>query len=167
MAQLTHDDQHRYNGNMPPPGNKSPQNVSRWLSGTNQAAHLVRMVNQQQKLLSQIRSILPPDLQQHCLHARIDQNRLILFTDSPAWNARLRYFGNNLLRQIRQQAPSLQSVQIKIFVQAPTKWPTRRKARLSPKSAETILDTASVTSDSQLRAALSRLGRHVGEKTPD
>ncbi len=68
------------------------------------------MSRQQQRLLDQVRSLLPQPLAEHCLHARIQDRRLILHVDSPAWHSRLRFLAPQLLHGLRNLAPHLEQV---------------------------------------------------------
>ncbi len=138
----------------------TPAKASSFLSGRNQSGHLARMLAQQRSLLKKVQEILPEPVRSHCLHARIDRQQLILFTDSPVWKARIHYLVPNIIRQIQHFAPNLQTVNIKIYLQTTKKWPTPKKAKLSQKSAESILETADTVEDPLLRAALVRLGQH-------
>ena len=134
-----------------------PSKVSTLLQSDTTLSHLGQMLNQQQRLLTQIRSILPHPLDAHCLHARISTDQLILHTDSPVWTSRLRFHAPQLLKQLQQQAPKLRRVKILVHIPARVLRPKRRKITLSPTSAASIQDLANHISDPALRAALQRL----------
>ena len=70
-----------------------PEKVCNLLKSAEQLSLLGRLLDKQQALLQAVRSQLPSPLEQHCLHARISGKILIIHTDSPAWNARLRFHG--------------------------------------------------------------------------
>ena len=139
----------------------TPNKVSSLLGAGEQLSHLGRMLDQQQALLNTIRSQLPSPLDQHCLHARISGKQLIIHTDSPVWNARLRFHGPQIIRALQQQAPHLQQIKIHIHIDPAQKPLKHRKARLSGPSATHILDVANSTVDPKLQAALYRLGNSV------
>lgn len=134
-----------------------PSKVSTLLGSDATLNHLGQMLRQQQRLLRQIRDILPDPLDAHCLHARISVDQLILHTDSPVWTSRLRFHAPQLLKQLRQQAPRLRKVKILIHIPSRTQAPKHRKVVLSPASAASIHDLADHISDPDLRAALQRL----------
>ncbi len=137
---------------------KVPDKVASQLQSGEQLPHLVRMLDKQQSLLEDIRAQLPTPLDQHCLHARISGSLLIIHTDSPVWNAKLRFHSPQLIRSLRQQAPKLQRVKIKVLID-PLHNPMQRQANpLSEQSSAHILDMADSVADPELQAALRRLG---------
>jgi len=135
-----------------------PDKVSSLLQAGEQLAHLGRMLDKQQSLLKAVRNQLPAPLDQHCLHARISGKQLIIHTDSPVWNARLRFHGPQLIRAIQQQAPNVQKLKINIHIDSASRPVDHRRARLSQRSASLILDAANSVDDPDLQAALRRLG---------
>ena len=135
-----------------------PDKVSSLLNSGEQLSHLGRMLDKQQALLQAVRSQLPSPLDQHCLYARISGKTLIVHTDSPAWNARLRFHGPQLIRAMQRQTPNLQQLKINIHIDPVHKPRRRRRAKLSMNSAEQILAAADAISDPKLQAALRRLG---------
>ncbi len=135
-----------------------PNKVSSLLHSGEQLSHLGRMLDKQQALLQAVRSQLPSPLDQHCLHARISGRQLIIHTDSPVWNARLRFHGPQLIRAMQQQAPHLQQLKINIHIDPAHKPVKRRQIILSKHSATQILDAADSIADPKLQAALRRLG---------
>lgn len=144
-----------------------PNKVSSLLQAGEQLAHLGRMLDKQQSLLKAVRSQLPAPLDQHCLHARISGKQLVIHTDSPVWNARLRFHGPQLIRAIQQQAPHLQKLKINIHIdvaQQPTK---PKRVKLSQHSALQILEVADSVDDPELQAALRRLGSSKQKREPN
>lgn len=135
-----------------------PDKVSSLLNSGEQLSHLGRMLNKQQALLQAVRSQLPSPLEQHCLYARISGKTLIIHTDSPAWNARLRFHGPQLIRAMQRQAPHLQQLKINIHIDPVHKAGRHRRVRLSANSSKQILAAADAISDPKLQAALRRLG---------
>ena len=135
-----------------------PDKVSSLLNSGEQLSHLGRMLDKQKTLLRAVRSQLPSPLEQHCLYARISGKTLIIHTDSPAWNARLRFHGPQLIRAMQRQAPHLQKLKINIYIDPVQKPGRRRRVKLSMNSAEQILAAADAISDPKLQAALRRLG---------
>jgi len=138
---------------------KVPDNVASQLQSGEQLPHLVRMLDKQQSLLEDIRAQLPTPLDQHCLHARISGKQLIIHTDSPVWNARLRFHGPQLIRSMQHQAPQLQQLKINIYIDPAQNPVKRRRASLSEHNAALILDVADSVADPELQAALRRLSR--------
>ena len=135
-----------------------PDKDSSLLNSGEQLSHLGRMLDKQQALLQAVRSQLPSPLEQHCLYARISGKTLIIHTDSPAWNARLRFHGPQLIRAMQRQAPHLQQLKINIHINPVHKPGRQRRVRLSVNSSKQILAAADAISDPKLQAALRRLG---------
>jgi len=141
-----------------------PDKVCSLLNSGEQLSHLGRMLDKQQALLQAVRGQLPSPLDQHCLYARISGKLLIIHTDSPVWNARLRFHGPQLIRAMQQQAPHLRQLKINIHIDSTVKPTKRRQIKLSKTSAAQILDAADSIDDPQLQAALRRLGNSGRKK---
>ena len=128
-----------------------PDKVCSLLNSGEQLSHLGRMLDKQRALLLAVRSQLPSPLDQHCLYARISGKLLIIHTDSPVWNARLRFHGPQLIRAMQQQAPHLQQLKINIHIDAVHKPPKRRQIKLSKNNAAQILEAADSIDDPNCR----------------
>ncbi len=135
----------------------TPNKISSLLQAGELLPHLGRMLSKQQTLLKAVRSHLPSPLDQHCLHTRISGKELIIHTDSPVWNARLRFHGPQLIRAMRRQAPHLQQLKINTHIDT-SHQVKRRQAMLSANSTAHILAVADTVADPELQAALRRLG---------
>ena len=135
-----------------------PDKVSSLLNSGEQLSHLGRMLSKQQAVLQAVRGQLPSPLDQHCLYARISGKLLIIHTDSPVWNARLRFHGPQLISAMQQHAPHLRQLKIKIHIDSTVNPAKRRQVKLSHNSAAHILAAADSITDPKLQAALRRLG---------
>ncbi|WP_456372829.1 DUF721 domain-containing protein [Thiolapillus sp.] len=140
-----------------------PHKVGSVLEDSTQLSHLLRMLKKQQALLEQVRKILPAPLDEHCLHARIKADRLILHTDSPAWSTSLRFHAPRMLSEIKSLAPNLKKVDIRIIVQQQLRPAKTSGSSLSRQTARLIRDLADDMEDPDLRAAFKRLGRSSEE----
>ncbi len=136
-----------------------PHKVARVLEDGAQLGHLNRMLKQQRALLEQIRNILPAPLNEHCLHARIDGDRLVLHTDSPAWSTALRFHAPRIITALKSQAPNLKKVDVRILIEQEVRPATGRRGSLPNKTAALIRELADGLEDEALRAAFQRLGR--------
>lgn len=136
---------------------KKPRTVSNVVNNSDQLGHLARMLRQQRALLEQIRQVLPSPLPQHCLHARINGMRLILHTDSPVWNTRLRFHAPQILQSARQQAPNLSELDIRILLPEAIRPGRRPLGSLPEKTASLVSQLADSIEDQAIRAALKRL----------
>jgi hypothetical protein len=61
----------------------------------------------QQSWTAWLRESLPADLAGHVVHAVPRQGELVVFTDTPAWCARLRYAVAGIEQSIRQRDSSM------------------------------------------------------------
>jgi len=108
-----------------------------------------------------IKATLPLDCHTHLDVVGIRENELILLTDSPVWQTRLRMFSQTILEALHQHA-GITLTRIKIKLSPPTRViapPTPPKRTLSKDSARTIGQTASSISDPELRQAMLRLSK--------
>jgi hypothetical protein len=117
-------------------------------------------LNQQQSLLQGIRSELPPSLANHVLHCVVNEEKLLLYTDSAVWASQLRFLKQEILQAASkvQQAP-LDKLHIRILADQINESPrTGRKANLpSEEKIAMIREQANNIQDSQLEQALQRL----------
>jgi hypothetical protein len=117
-------------------------------------------LNQQQSLLRGIRSELPPSLANHVLHCVVNEEKLLLYTDSAVWASQLRFLKQEILQAASkvQQAP-LDKLHIRILADQINESPrTGRKANLpSEEKIAMIREQANNIQDSQLEQALQRL----------
>lgn len=71
---------------------KPLRHASRFLRDSEGTAPLLVLIDQQRQILRAVHDKLTPPLDNHCLHASLDEGKLTLVTDSPAWASRLRFF---------------------------------------------------------------------------
>jgi hypothetical protein len=136
-----------------------PHKVASVLEDGTQLGHLKRMLKKQQALREQIREILPAPLNEHCLHARIDTDRLVLHTDSPAWSTGLRFHAPRILREMKPLAPNLKKVDIRIILGQDLRPAKAPRSSLPGETATLIRKLAEGLEDADLRAAFKHLGR--------
>lgn len=140
---------------------RPPQPAGRFLG-----AHprLLAELRRNQEWLQRVCAQLPPPLDAHCLYARQEQETLTLFTDSPAWGARLRFFGPELLRRLGARHPEVRRIQVRV---QPSQGPPRevRPAReegvrrFSAETAALLRETADHLGQTELADALRRLAK--------
>jgi len=136
-----------------------PHKVAHVLEDGSQLGHLNRMLKQQRTLLEQIRKILPAPLNEHCRHARIDNERLVLHTDSPAWSTGLRFHAPRIIAGLKSRAPNLKKVDVRIILEQEFRPAEGRRGSLPEKTAALIRELADGLEDAELRAAFKHLGR--------
>lgn len=110
-------------------------------------------------LQQKIQNELDPPLREHLFVADFDSSALTLYTDSPAWAAKLRYNIPVITRiaQVSCGLTELRSVRIKVVLPETDTTSTKRKIKLSDQTKQLIRETIESTKDPQLRSALLRL----------
>lgn len=115
-----------------------------------------------------VKMSLPIDCHDHLEIADIRDNQLIILTDSPVWQTRLRMYSQTILEALHQHAGiklnrvTLRLTPKKRIIEKPQ--PIFRT--LSNNNAKLITQTANGISDPALQAALLRLSRHK-QKGPE
>lgn len=141
---------------------KRPRPIQHHLNASSTAKGLLARVREQQQLLARVRSMLPPPLDRHCHAAMINDGRLLLYTDSPAWSSRLRFFSRRLDARLRQKNIAVDSIAVRVMLRPGSK---RRESkgsrRISSANAALLQTVADQISDPLLSAALRRLGSHT------
>lgn len=100
--------------------------------------NLFSQVEEQNKVLHQIRKILPTQLAQHTRHCVIKNKKLIIYTDSAAWASQLRFYNKAILSKIAPfTRESIEILQIRIFTDSTIQLPNTEKSVNLP-SAENI-----------------------------
>ena len=104
---------------------------------------------------------LPLDCHSHMEIADIRDNQLIILTDSPVWQTRLRMYSQTMLEALHQHAGiKLNRVTLRL---CPPKRAIKEKTvihrTLSEQNSQLITQTANCVSDPDLQAALLRLAR--------
>jgi hypothetical protein len=122
-------------------------------------------VSKQNASLELVRSLLPDQLKPHCLAALIKNRRLVLFTDSPVWASRLRYFSRDLSNRLRKHGVEVEKSIIRILIdRRPAKPERRHVRRLSKANARLLEQIAADMDDQELGSALFRLSKHSSQE---
>jgi hypothetical protein len=138
------------------------EHASRFLRGNSAISALLPGIERNAELVRVVRSILPPPLADHCLHASFDENTLVLVTASPVWATRLRFFAPELLRSLPESWGYAASCRIRI---QPSSEPHRergaesRSSRLTQSTVAHLLDAAESVKDEEIAAAFRRLAK--------
>ena len=140
-----------------------PVAIARLISGT--AGGCAALLQQSQRLLQLTHTVqehLPEPLNRHCAVANIQDDILVLITDSPAWSSRLRFHAPALLRELeRRHAVQLKSVRIKINPpEQPRQVAVKERPQMSAATAGLLRQVAGTVADPGLCEALQRLARH-------
>ena len=113
------------------------------------------------QLSQAIKASLPTDCHPHVEVAGIRDNQLVILTDSPVWQTRLRMYSQSMLETLHQYTGTkLTRVKLKL---APAKRiiadPEPAPRTLSQDSASIIQQTANCIENPELQAALQRLSQ--------
>ena len=113
------------------------------------------------RLQGHLRSALGPPLGLHVSVANLVGETLTLYSDSPAWAARLRFRIPDMYRIAENYGfGNLKSIRIKVIRIDSALSPQKAKPVLSEKSAALLLNSAESIRDERLRHSLVRLGLH-------
>ncbi len=144
---------------------KPLRHASRFLRDSEGTAPLLVLIDQQRQILRAVRDKLTPPLDNHCLHASLDEGKLTLVTDSPAWASRLRFFAPDLISALGLGLGRIEECRIR--VQPPRSMGQglggeMKVPRLSPATARLLLDAADAQGETDLGRALRRLAGSGG-----
>lgn len=147
---------------------RHPKPVKKLLIGGNSRPlqRLAQFSNQLQELSALVQSCLPSPLQGQCQAVNIRKKTLILQTNSASWASQLRFYVPAMLSTLtHHQCHYLKEIHIQIKpVSAPQPSDTRRKFKISPRSATLITTLADSTRHPQLKDSLQKLaGRSKSE----
>ncbi|HEB98439.1 MAG TPA: DUF721 domain-containing protein [Thiotrichales bacterium] len=141
---------------------RGPRPVARLLSngGTSAPSRLRREGEALRRLETRLRKLLPAELADHARVGQLKAKCLIIYADSPAWAARLRFLAPQLVKQLRETgAVKPATIQIRVLPGTERPQPPRRQASLSEDSRRLIEQTARGIDDEKLASALRRLAR--------
>lgn len=124
---------------------------------------LKKKANELRRLNHTVKLSLPLDCHEHMEIAGIRDNQLIILTDSPVWQTRLRLYSHAILEALLQcEGIKLNRVKLRL---APKKRVIQEEppvARyLNQQSAELIAQTASCINDPALSSALLKLSKKI------
>ncbi|MEQ1545142.1 DciA family protein [Methyloglobulus sp.] len=135
-------------------------------------ALLCLQINQQLAILKHVKAVLPKELANHALHCvfndkKLNNRKLLIYTDSAVWASQLRFYGKTLLTAIESvTSESVSVLQIKV-INVPETANTRKKCMTAIPSqavvdeinsfSHTVTDTKLKHSLEQLSSTLSRL----------
>ncbi len=83
-------------------------------------------ISRQQQLLKIVKQTLPNELALHTAHCVLSNHKLIIYTDSAAWAAQLRFYHSTILNHLQSSGwQSIQLIQFRILQS--TQQPAKRK----------------------------------------
>jgi hypothetical protein len=124
-----------------------------------------------------LHSFLPIEYRNHVAVANIRDQNLMLISDSPVWTTRLRQLSPKILQFISENSSKIDNTQIH-HVQISTRYhasnqqtqqssSNKHKPKISEKTAELLMQSASSINDQRLKSALIKIAGHGDrQKTP-
>lgn len=80
--------------------------------------YYVNQIEQQQRMLQQVRKGLPDNLAKHACHCLISNGTLLVYTDSAIWASQLRFYNQTILANVVSVThEAVQKMQIKVMTQ--------------------------------------------------
>ncbi|MCW8847166.1 MAG: DUF721 domain-containing protein [Sedimenticola sp.] len=144
--------------------NQRPRLITELFKGKQSFRELLSQSREQERLLQQIRLLIPAPLNAHCTAAIKKQTQLVIYVDSSTWASRLRFLARELTRQLKSHNLAVDRITVRVLINAKPVVTKRGPIRkLTPENASIINQTADGISDPLLRAALKRLGKHGGK----
>lgn len=147
--------------------NKSlPQSLPQLLNNRSSTlADLSKENHQRRQLTERIRLLLPAELHSHLLGIGLQQQTLVLYTDTPAWATSLRYQTNQLIIQLNHEQDLRHIQQIRVKTQVTYNKPARQQPKRTPlsPSAELLACLAETMNDAEIRRSLKRLSRRLSK----
>lgn len=123
--------------------------------------HILHKAIKLKGLQQAICAYLPTDCHSHFQVSGLRNNALVIITDSPVWQTRLRMYSQSMLEALEQHS-NIKLHQVKIRLSPPKRQPETPPPTpriLSSNSASIIEQTARCISDENLQNALLRLSR--------
>ena len=121
---------------------------------------LTAAANSQDRLLGQVRAVLPPDCRPHCVGVTAKVARIVLFVDTPTWVTRLRFQSQVVLSGLQAQGLRFSQCQVRVLAQPHAPAPPRREPQPISAASAQAMRRAAEHLDPELRDAFLRLARH-------
>jgi len=121
------------------------------------------------RILQQVKSVLPAALAKHTLHCLVNDKRLLVYTDAAVWATQLRFYQANILASTNNVVSSkVDTVQIKIITeqtgvtlqpQVPVKIPSMATINVIQNDSLSVSDKHLQVSLQKLTSTLTRLAK--------
>ena len=120
-------------------------------------------------LLSAVRARLPESMRKHCLDVGLDETRLTLYLDSPAWATRARFLAGDLVAALGERGIHEVCVQVRPGDAGEPVAPlaTGSKRGLTAGAVAHLLDAADHLQDPGLREVFRRFAQRHARQTPE
>lgn len=126
-------------------------------------AALSKQGRQRHDLTERIRLLLPAELHAHILGIGLQQQTLVLYTDTPAWATSLRYHTGKLLNLLKNEQDLCHIQKVRIKTQVALQQTNRKGSRRhsSRASAALLANLAATMNDAEIRRSLQRLSQRL------
>ena len=141
---------------------KPLRHALRCLNDSETQGALLALIDRRRQLLQAIRAHLPPPLDAHCLYAALEEGKLTLVTDSPAWASRLRFQTLELTAELSSTQGEIEACRVRVQPLAVARRALdveRPRARISPATVSLLRQAAEAQGDTELGRALCRLAQ--------
>ena len=141
---------------------KPLRHALRCLSDSETQGALLALIDRRHQLLQAIRARLSPPLDAHCLYATLEEGKLTLVTDSPAWASRLRFQAPELTAELVSTHGEIEACRVRVHPLAVARRALdveRPRARISPATVSLLRQAAEAQGDTELGRALCRLAQ--------
>lgn len=117
--------------------------------------------------LNKIKAMLPDYLAQRALFCVVSDKQLSLYTDSSVWASQLRFYHKNILTELNKAKNiGFESLKIKILLKTNRPDTIQNCNIPTKKTINLILSYAKCQKNSQLKEALSKLGKTLHRLNP-
>ncbi len=144
----------------------NPEHVRQHFRGEAMSIIQAELANQA-RMLRVVRQGLPDFLGGHCQHCVVEGNRLLIYSDSPAFAYQLRFYGPSLLSKIEEATGQrFQDVRIRNLLPAGPAQAYEKPHVFVPPSPSvgvSLRESAENSPHEEIREALLRLSRAVEE----
>ncbi|MCG6943029.1 MAG: DUF721 domain-containing protein [Thiohalocapsa sp.] len=142
----------------------SARHIRGFLQGSDAVTALLLELQRREALLERIRSLLPASVAGHCTQATLDDGRLTLICDSPAWVDRLRFLSPQFLpalaELLAEQGEAVDTCRVRARPCAPAPQKMAERCPLpgaGSSAVQAVEQTAAALGDTPLAASLRRL----------
>jgi hypothetical protein len=137
------------------------RHVRRFLCSSDAVSALLEELSRREALLARLRSLLPAAVGRHCTQATIEDGRLTLCCDSPAWVDRLRFLAPELLAALAAEGAAVRECRVRALPD-PTQSSdqaasTSQPGAARPEAAAAVARAADALGASPLAESLRRL----------
>jgi hypothetical protein len=137
------------------------RHIRRFLCSSDAVSALLQELSRREALLARLCSLMPASVARHCTQATIEDGRLTLCCDSPAWVDRLRFLSPQFLAALTEEGETVSECRVRAMPD-PTRAAERaahlpRPPAARPETAAAIARAADDLGATPLAESLRRL----------